>query len=351
MQKIQWHFSPPAAPHFGGIWEAGVKSVKYHLKRTIGEAKLTYEEMSTLLIQIEAVLNSRPLVALNNDEPGQFDALTPGHFLIGRPLNACAELVEEANINSLNRWKLIQKLRKDFWVRWKQEYLTTLQQRNKWKFPSENLKEGTVVLIKDENTHPASWPLARITEVHSGKDGKVRVATLKLANSSLKRPISKLCPLVSTDTEEQNSAPAMSCVTTTKPEKKKLCWLQFILMMLMIMNPVKALPINMNNVVSISNLSANTALYLDKVGQLNAINSKWNLVVYYDLSLYYQELERIGKLMGKVREECPKLNLFKDSCEMVMTSRSSDKNFSSKMHINSVVYVTHKPYVRVNNEA
>ncbi|KAI8119856.1 hypothetical protein CVS40_8798 [Lucilia cuprina] len=209
-----------------------------------------------------------------------------------------------------------KKLDKDFKAA---EYLTTLQQRNKWKFPSENLKEGTVVLIKDENTHPASWPLARITEVHSGKDGKVRVATLKLANSSLKRPISKLCPLVSTDTEEENSAPAMSCVTTTKPEKKKLCWLQFILMMLMIMNPVKALPINMNNVVSISNLSANTALYLDKVGQLNAINSKWNLVVYYDLSLYYQELERIGKLMGKVREECPKLNLFKDSCEMVMS--------------------------------
>ena len=66
-QKIQWNFIPPAAPHFGGIWEAGVKSVKYHLKRVIGDTKLTFEEMTTLLNQLEAVLNSRPLIGITSE--------------------------------------------------------------------------------------------------------------------------------------------------------------------------------------------------------------------------------------------------------------------------------------------
>ncbi|XP_029177147.1 uncharacterized protein LOC114945202 [Nylanderia fulva] len=82
---VTWKFNPPSAPHFGGKWEAGVKSVKFHLRRVIGDTLLTYEEMNTLLIQIEAVLNSRPLSALS-DDPTDVSALTPGHFLIGSPL-------------------------------------------------------------------------------------------------------------------------------------------------------------------------------------------------------------------------------------------------------------------------
>ena len=63
----KWSFNPPAAPHFGGKWEAAVKSVKYHLRRTIGDTALTYEELTTLLVQIEAVLNSKPLQPLSDD--------------------------------------------------------------------------------------------------------------------------------------------------------------------------------------------------------------------------------------------------------------------------------------------
>ncbi|KMQ86917.1 gag-pol protein, partial [Lasius niger] len=79
---VRWSFNPPAAPHFGGLWEAAVKSVKHHLRRVIGESTLTFEEMSTVLSQIEACLNSRPLLALT-DDPEDVSALTPGHFLIG----------------------------------------------------------------------------------------------------------------------------------------------------------------------------------------------------------------------------------------------------------------------------
>ncbi|XP_033222745.1 uncharacterized protein LOC117176601 [Belonocnema kinseyi] len=82
-----WRFNPPAALHFGGLWEAAVKSTKFHLHRVIGDSTLTFEEMTTLLTQIEACLNSRPLIA-QSDDPTYISALTPGHFLIGGPLHA-----------------------------------------------------------------------------------------------------------------------------------------------------------------------------------------------------------------------------------------------------------------------
>ncbi|KAL6416444.1 hypothetical protein ACFW04_013469 [Cataglyphis niger] len=88
--RIQWRFNPPSAPHFGGLWEAAVKSLKHHLRRVLGESTLTYEEMSTLLAQIEACMNSRPLQALS-DDPDDLAALTPGHFLVGTALNALPE--------------------------------------------------------------------------------------------------------------------------------------------------------------------------------------------------------------------------------------------------------------------
>ena len=87
---VKWNFHPPSALHFGGKWEAGVKAVKFHLRRIIGEALLTYEELTTLLVQIEAILNSRPLSALS-DDPSDLAALTPGHFLVGSALTAVPE--------------------------------------------------------------------------------------------------------------------------------------------------------------------------------------------------------------------------------------------------------------------
>lgn len=123
-----WSFIPPGAPHFGGLWEAGVKSVKYHLRRIIGEHTLTYEEMSTFLAQVEACLNSRPLQALSNDQ-SDLTALTPGHLLIGEPLiNIPEPSLLDINQQSLSsRWALISSMRDHFWKRWATEYMHHLQ--------------------------------------------------------------------------------------------------------------------------------------------------------------------------------------------------------------------------------
>ena len=88
MQGIVWDFIPERAPHFGGLWEAAVKSLKKHLSRVVGNVKLTFEELTTVLVQIEACLNSHPLTALPGDSDDGVECLTPGHFLIGCPLEA-----------------------------------------------------------------------------------------------------------------------------------------------------------------------------------------------------------------------------------------------------------------------
>ncbi|XP_015125028.1 uncharacterized protein LOC107046823 [Diachasma alloeum] len=104
----RWSFNPPGVPYFGGKWEAAVKSVKY-LSRTVRDTVLTFEELSTLLTQIEALLNSRPLQALSED-PDNVLCLTPAHFLIGEALITLPEpSLDDLNVERLSRWQLIQQ--------------------------------------------------------------------------------------------------------------------------------------------------------------------------------------------------------------------------------------------------
>lgn len=201
--SIEWHFAPAYSPHFGGIWESGVRSTKHHLKRVAGNVIMTFEEFYTLLTQIEAVLNSRPLTSLSNN-PNDLTPLTPAHFLIGRPLTAIPDVslthLPEAR---LSRWQMIQKMQQHFWSRWSKEYITELQQRTKWRQPYPNLEEGTVVLIKNENLPPLKWKLGRIIAVHPGKDKVARVATVKTSTGTIRIAIQKICPLPQEDCKNQ----------------------------------------------------------------------------------------------------------------------------------------------------
>lgn len=189
IKNIQWHFSPPAAPHFNGLAEAAVKSMKFHLARIIGITKLTYEEFSTVLIRIEAVLNSRPISAIS-DNPNDFTALTPGHFLIGSALLARPQ--PPTTENPVKRHQLMEKLVQHFWQRFRRDVLSTMQIRTKWNDKQPNIKENDLVVIKDDRFPVNQWPLGRIVKLHPGDDGLIRVATIKTQNSMLKRPITKL---------------------------------------------------------------------------------------------------------------------------------------------------------------
>lgn len=196
-QGTTWHFIPPASPHFGGLWEAGVKSTKHHLRRIMRDRILTYEELSTLLAQIESCLNSRPLCPLSAD-PADSDALTPAHFLIGEATNCIPEEdLLSVSIDRLSRWKLVERLKQNFWDRWNREYLCRLQSRPKWNKMERNIRVGDIVLLLHERSIPGQWPLAKVEQLHPGNDDLVRVVTLYCNGKYIKRPISKVCLLPS----------------------------------------------------------------------------------------------------------------------------------------------------------
>ncbi|XP_071577731.1 uncharacterized protein [Temnothorax nylanderi] len=194
-EKIKWSFNPSSAPHFGGLWESGVKLFKTYLRRVVGDQILLIEDFSTVSAQIEAVLNSRPLCPISTD-PSDLEVLSPGHFLTMKPLVSIPSPdLTQLPLNRLSRWQLIQRIHQDFWKRWHQEYFHTLQQRPKWWSQTNTVHEGSLVLIKDENASPLRRRQKRIEKLHPGSDGVPRVATVRVADGSLLRLLVNLCPL------------------------------------------------------------------------------------------------------------------------------------------------------------
>ncbi|XP_045454347.1 uncharacterized protein LOC123663725 [Melitaea cinxia] len=195
-EKIDFKFNPPSAPHFGGVWEIQIKAAKTHLHRVVGDQVLTFEELTTLFVQIESILNSRPLYPLSSD-PNDLTVLTPGHFLTLEPLTAVPdEDHTNTKLHRLNRWQLLQSFHQNFWSRWKHEYLNSLTERAKWTKESKPLSVGSMVIIKDDNRIPLQWSLGRVVDLHFGADGIARSAVVKTSQNHLThRPLVKLCPL------------------------------------------------------------------------------------------------------------------------------------------------------------
>ncbi|XP_029170489.1 uncharacterized protein LOC114940134 [Nylanderia fulva] len=208
--KVSWHFMPPHAPHFGGLWEAGVRSVKYHLRRILGAHKLTFEELTTLLSKIKACLNSRPLGPLTASID-DYESLTPGHFLIGTALTTYPEpSVLHLTENRLSRWQLVRQLVERFWKIWQADYINTLQQRSKWRTKQPSVKIGTMVLLRNATLPPCKWQLGRVIQCFPGSDGLTRVVLVKTATSEYKRPIVQLCILpidIETQSDDESGKP------------------------------------------------------------------------------------------------------------------------------------------------
>lgn len=197
--QITWKFIPARSPHWGGIWEAGVRISKHHLVRIIGDSILTYEQFSTVLAEVEAVMNSRPLCKLNGD-PSDLTALTPGHFLIGTPLTAIPDRdISSIPENRLSSWTKCVQIKQHFWKRYMTEYLHSLQTKSKWTKKERNLTVGDLVLIIDNTSSPLHWPIAKVIQVFPGSDNLVRAALVQTKLGQFTRPIAKLCPLPSHD--------------------------------------------------------------------------------------------------------------------------------------------------------
>ncbi|GBP08516.1 hypothetical protein EVAR_77195_1 [Eumeta japonica] len=194
-EGINFSFIPAYTPHFGGLWESAVKSIKYHLRRVLGLTHLTYDEMCTCLTQIEAILNSRPLTPLSIDT-SDLTPLTPAHFLIGRSLTFVPyPQITEANVTNIRRLKRIEYIKQHFWKRFSKEYISCLQQKSKWCMQRGELTNGTMVLIKDSHAPPLMWLLGRIVRIIPGTDGIARVADIQTKKGVIRRAFNTICPL------------------------------------------------------------------------------------------------------------------------------------------------------------
>ena len=206
--SIEWLFIPPRSPNFGGLWEAAVKSMKHHLRRVMGNSILTYEEITSILCQIEQVLNNRPMMALTNN-PDDIFALTPSMLVNGSRLDAipqpCLQTMD-ARGHPAKRFRALQQLLSQFWKRWASVYVASLQPRGKWRQEGANISIDDVVLITDDGVPPLQWSIGRVMQLKLGHDGLALVVLVRTSRGEFTRPVSKLrrLPIKNTDLHNAN---------------------------------------------------------------------------------------------------------------------------------------------------
>ena len=198
-KNIEWKFSIAEAPWFGGFWERLVACVKNCLKKTIGRTTLRYDEMQTVLCEIEMILNSRPLVTLYDDT--MEETITPNHLLFGRKLNP-VNYDNELNVRVVHpdkRLKYMELVLAHFWKRWSSEYLTSLREFHKnYKKNQGNVPYvDDILIIKEDKLPRQQWRFGRILELIKSRDGNVRAAKIFVGKTKrvIERPINRLYPL------------------------------------------------------------------------------------------------------------------------------------------------------------
>ena len=204
--RVDWKFIPKRAPNFGGFYERLVGLTKTALKKTLGRALVTMEELCTITCEIEAVLNDRPLTHFS-PEVEDSEPLTPSHLLHGHRLTALPhrtlEEISDPDFLPVNKETLdkrvnyIATLHNRFWSRWSSEYLTALRERHftKNKLWTNQIKINDVVLVHSDTEKRLKWKMAVVEKLHFGNDGLVRSADIRLSNGRTNRPICKLYPL------------------------------------------------------------------------------------------------------------------------------------------------------------
>ena len=198
---IQWQRNPPTASHMGGVWERQIRSVREILQSLLKNNGhiLNDESLHTLLLEAEAIVNSRPLTVENVNDPDSAP-LSPSQLLTMKAKIVLPPpgVFQKEDLYSRKRWRRVQHLSNEFWQRWRKEFLTALQGRQKWNTVKRNFKVGDIVLLRDDAVIRNHWPRGVVVEACPDSEGLVRTVKIRVANdkSPTVRPISKIVLLV-----------------------------------------------------------------------------------------------------------------------------------------------------------
>ena len=240
--QVKWSFNLERAPWWGGMFERLIRSAKRCLKKTVGRACLTYDELLTIATDVEGVLNSRPLTYVSTDD--QEEPLTPSHLMMGYRVMSLPDVSfqDDPNYNetpdNLNRrMKHLIRTSKKFWSRWRREYLSELREAHRScrrnKGVKEPVKEGAVVIVYEQGSPRGLWRIGRIEGVIKGHDGGARAAHVRVQSRSgrpiiLKRPIQHLYPLEiasagKSEAQGEGSNPSDDPESAVEDHSEELC--------------------------------------------------------------------------------------------------------------------------------
>ena len=201
---IEWKFNLDRAPWWGGMFERMVGTVKSSLRKVLGNARLSFDELYTVLLEAEGTINSRPLT-YEYDEIGA-EVLTPSHLIYGRKLvgipdelDSKDEEVEQGSL--IRRFRYLARKRAHYWNRWHKEYLTNLREHHRQISGRKGAQPqtGDVVLVQEDKQKRGRWKMGIVERAILGKDQNVRGAVVRLVSKgkpvTLNRPVRKLYPL------------------------------------------------------------------------------------------------------------------------------------------------------------
>ena len=201
---IAWINNPPMASHMGWVWERQIRTARGILNtlvKTHGKS-LHDESLHMLLVEVKAIVNSRPMTTETISNVKSDIPLSPANLLTMKskvilPPTGC---FSSADIYSRKHGRRVQHIANEFWLRWHKEFLRTLQEQKTCKTRRRNFRNGDIVLLKAEN-HWNHWPIAHIIETFEDKHGVVWTVRLKLWSENntqwkLVQPMAKIVLLV-----------------------------------------------------------------------------------------------------------------------------------------------------------
>lgn len=203
-QGCTWTFNSPHSSHMGGAWERLIGVVRHILDGLLlktSTTRLTHEVLTTLMAEVMAMMNARPLVPVSSD-PETPEVLSPA-MLLTQKASVVSAPPGDFELRDLYRsqWRQVQSLADSFWKKWRQEYLATLQTRRKWKGVKSNIQEGDVVLLKDSQVRRNEWPVGLIVKAMPSGDNKVRKVEVRIVKQGTAktylRPVTELILLLS----------------------------------------------------------------------------------------------------------------------------------------------------------